>query len=178
MKVYHNIFCNPVDAEQFPPEEMPVPTLVGLQATYVNLLARNLYFELKETAEAYRLSDEFRRSMESGKYSAHLDYRLYAVLDGPPGGLIGVADSYGFGDEHYLTLCVSPKFRRSGVGESLLRTALSICDLNYVLARDNEPSLRLARKVAESLETEIPVESFTNDNGEPCFRFCFKRTCD
>lgn len=178
MKAYYNIFCNPVDAEQFPPEEMPVPTLEGLQATYANLMARNLYLNLKETAEACLLSDEFRRSMESGNYSAHLDYRLYAVFDGPPGGLLGVADSYDFGDEHHLTLCVSPEFRRCGVGEKLLRTALSICDLNYVVASDNEPSLHLARKVAESLETETPVESFTNDKGEACFRFRFKRTCD
>lgn len=109
--------------------------------------------------------------MEEGVYGDHLDYRLYALDDGE---VVGVADSYGYGQNHFLTLCVSPKSRGMGIGEKLVRSALKIENFFYVVAEENIPSLKLALKVFKDIGKKGYVERIENAEGIPCARFKFE----
>lgn len=106
--------------------------------------------------------------MSEGVYGDHLDFRLYALIDGD---VVGIADSYGYGENHFLTICVSPENRGKGLGERLVRAALEIEDLFYVVAEENTPSLKLALKIFKSVENTGFVKRFTNADGIPCAKF-------
>lgn len=149
-----------------------IPVLNSLMVRQYNKEVKALYDSL-DPDEADYMSTYFKESIHTYPYyDKNIAYRLYWIQpstysDRP---LKGFAETVMLNDDvGYFMLCVSPDARRRGIGEALLRAALTISDLKYNVNVKNEKSLFLAMKIYTQQGENKPVIEWENNGKQKTF---------